>query len=331
MFRTQPSGSAGSEPPGTKVYGPVPSRRLGRSLGVDLVPFKTCTYDCVYCQLGRTTRKTLERRAFCRVGEVIDEVRDRLAASHPDYITVAGSGEPTLEINLGEVLEGLKGLSDTPVALLTNGSLLWDEEVQRAAALADVVMPSLDAGDEDLFLRINRPVEGLSLSKVLHGLEGFRDRFAGPIWLEVMVLAGKTDARDRLDAIADAAARIRPDCIQLNTPVRPGGAGSARAVDRDRLLGLRSRFVPHAEVIADFAPSPERDASDLEESADTVLALLRRRPCTINEIAVGLDIRCKTVRIVLGRLQNGKTVHCFRKEGRLYYAAVAGANRGRWE
>ncbi len=322
MFRTGPMGSTGSEPTQTRVYGPVPSRRLGRSLGVDLVPFKTCTYDCVYCQLGRTTRKTLERAAFCDVRALAGEVRDRVQRSRPDYVTLAGSGEPTLEARFGDLIEEIKTGTDVPVVLLTNGSLLWDEEVWRAAALADAVLPSLDAGDEAFFQWVNRPVEGLSFDRVLSGLIAFRERYAGPIWLEVMVLAGKTDAAGRLEAIADAAAKIRPDCIHLNTPIRPGGAPDALTLERGRLERLRNRFAPCADVVCEFSGHPPQDDPEAAEDALTIMALLRRRPCTLNEIVAGLGIRCGTVRRVLEDYQREEAIRRFRREGRLYYAAA---------
>lgn len=322
MFQTGDVESLLSDPSGRKVYGPVPSRRLGRSLGIDLVPFKTCTYDCIYCQLGRTTSKTIERTSFSDVDALVDEVRTAADRSRPDYITLAGSGEPTLEVRFGDSIEGIKKVTDVPVALITNGSLLWDDEVRRAAALADVVLPNLDAADERFFQWVNRPASGLSLDRVLEGLVRFRERYDGAIWLEVMILAGKTDAEKQISGIAKAAARIRPDCIHLNTPVRPGGSGEARPTQRDRLEKLSRRFVPRADVVCDFQRDGEHPSPVEDENADAVLALLRRRPCTLNEIVVGLDTRCKTVRSVLKTLEAGRMVRCFRKEGRLYYAAI---------
>ena len=153
----------------TYVFGPVPSRRLGRSLGVDLVPFKTCSFDCLYCQLGKTTCRTIERREWAPLDEVIEQVKEKLSAK-PDYITLSGSGEPTLYSRLDEAIDRIKRLTDTPVAVLTNGSLLWMDEVQRQLAAADLVMPSLDAGDETTFQLVNRPHESLHFEQVLSGL-----------------------------------------------------------------------------------------------------------------------------------------------------------------
>ncbi|MGD2175646.1 MAG: radical SAM protein, partial [Candidatus Brocadiaceae bacterium] len=155
------------------VFGPVPSRRLGRSLGIDLVPFKTCSYDCIYCQLGRTTLKTTERREWVPLDLVLEEVEEKLN-SEPDYITLSGSGEPTLFSRLGELIGHIKNITDIPVAVLTNGSLLWRKTVRDNLQEADLVIPSLDAGNESMFRYVNRPAPQLSFYEVAEGLITFR-------------------------------------------------------------------------------------------------------------------------------------------------------------
>lgn len=181
------------------VYGPVPSRRLGWSLGVDLVPYKTCTYDCVYCQLGRTTRQTLERGEYVPTSQILEGVERALASleehrgRRPDWIGLAGSGEPTLHSHLGEVVAAIKARTNVPVAVLTNGSLLWSRSVRQELAEADLVLPSLDAGDEALFHYVNRPHPDLDFDQVVQGLVDFRREFRRPIWLEVFLLGGVTD------------------------------------------------------------------------------------------------------------------------------------------
>ena len=169
-----------------QIYGPVPSRRLGTSLGVDLVPFKVCSYDCVYCQLGRTRWISCDREAFVPPARLVEEIRQALVQGPlPDVITLAGSGEPTLYEPLGELIRALKTLTGIPVALLTNGALFWKPEVRRDAALADLVLPSLDAGDEATFQAVNRPHPGLTLEETLQGLEarGIPSPAAAPISL----------------------------------------------------------------------------------------------------------------------------------------------------
>ena len=171
------------------VFGPVPSRRLGRSLGVDLVPFKTCTYDCSYCQLGRTTRLTVERKEWVPMDAILDELKRKLTC-RPDYITLTGSGEPTLHSCLGQLIEHIQAMTRIPIAVLTNGSLLWQHEVRKELALADVVLPSMDAGGAFTFTCINRPQASLSFETLVEGLVEFRRAFSGHYWLEVFLWGG---------------------------------------------------------------------------------------------------------------------------------------------
>ena len=167
------------------VFGPVPSRRLGRSLGIDLVPFKICTYNCIYCQLGPTTNLTLERKEWVPFDKVIEEAREKIrSADGIDYITFSGSGEPTLHSRIGELIREFKRLSSIPVAVLTNGSLLWQKDVQDDLLEADLVIPSLDAPDRGLFRHVNRPHPDLAFDQVVEGLVKFRERYHGRIWLE---------------------------------------------------------------------------------------------------------------------------------------------------
>ena len=189
------------------IYGPVPSRRLGRSLGVDLVPYKTCTYDCIYCQLGRTTNKTTERREWVPTNEVLAQLKDRLS-SRPDYITLSGSGEPTLHADMGRLIHEIKSVTDIPVAVITNGSLLWLSEVQAALLEADLVVPSLDAGSEDLFKYVNRPHPQIRFDQMLSGLRGFRRLFHDQYWLEVFLLSGVTTVEARIKALRDCIVDI---------------------------------------------------------------------------------------------------------------------------
>ena len=184
------------------IFGPVPSRRLGRSLGVDLVPFKTCTYNCIYCQLGRTTNRTLERHEWVPLDDVLGELETKLA-TQPDYITLSGSGEPTLYSRTGELIERIKSLTDVPVAVLTNGSLLWDADIRSQLMDADLVIPSLDAGDGAMFQAVNRPHEDISFEEMLSGLIEFCRQFRGQYWLEVMFLAGHNAIHDEAAKLAE--------------------------------------------------------------------------------------------------------------------------------
>jgi len=269
------------------VFGPVPSRRLGRSLGVDLVPFKTCTYDCLYCQLGRTTHKTVDRREWVPLDDVVAELQQRLA-SRPDYVTLSGSGEPTLYCRMGDLIDRIRSLTDIPVAVLTNGSLLWQAEVRRQLLDAHLVVPSLDAGDASMFNAVNRPHADIAFDQMLEGLIAFRDAYRGQYWLEVLLLGGHTGVPADARKIAECVGRIRPDRVQLNTVARPPAEDYAVAVPRRRLHELAALFDPVAEVVADFRGVHAEEGFVATRRA--VLELLERRPCSADDIAQGLGI-----------------------------------------
>ncbi len=313
-------------PPSRHVFGPVPSRRLGRSLGVDLVPFKTCTYDCIYCQLGRTTRKTRWRREWVPVDEILEEVRTRLLSGHPDYVTLSGSGEPTLHARLDEIVAGLKRLTDIPVAVLTNGSLLSDAAVRDALAEADLVIPSLDAGENALFRCVNRPCEGITWEGLVEGLAAFRRGYRGRVWLEVFLLGSVTAVPAEVEKIARLARQIGPDRVQLNTVVRPPAERFAEPVPRDQMERLAALFDGGAEVIADLPlASPEEG---LETRAGDVLALLRRRPCRVEDVAAGLGLHRNEAIKHLARLDRDGLLAVAEAGGESYYRARRGAADG---
>ena len=270
-----------------QIFGPVPSRRLGRSLGVDLVPFKTCSYDCIYCQLGRTTCKTTERKEWIALEDVLDELKKRLS-SEPDYITLSGSGEPTLFSRLAELIDRIKAMTRVPVAVLTNGSLLWQEDVRHQLMNADLIVPSLDAGDEGMFRLVNRPHEEISFEQMLNGLIDFRGEFRGEYWLEVFVVGAYTAIPDELAKVAECVDRIRPDRVQLNTVTRPPAEKYAIGVSSERLAELASIFHPRAEIIADFR-GVHREA-EFVAGRQEILQMLRRRPCSVDDIADGLGM-----------------------------------------
>lgn len=305
--------------PESLVYGPVPSRRLGRSLGVDIVPYKVCDFDCVYCQLGRTTVHTLARAPYVAPNEVLRQVADRLRAGvRPDVITLGGSGEPTLNRALGEIVAGLKRLTDIPVALLTNGALFDDPAVRAECAGLDIILPDLDAGDEETFQRINRPCAGLTLERIVAGLEALRREFRGRIWLEVFLVAGVNDSEDAARRIAALARRIRPDRIQLNTAVRPTADASVRGVAAERMAALCGLFEPRAEIVAGF----EKHATETPEiSAEEVLSMLKRRPCTAQDVADGLGASLDAAAEALLLLEKARKVSAEERDGQRYYRA----------
>ena len=282
------------------LFGPVPSRRLGLSLGVDLVPPKTCTFDCVYCEVGRTTHLTRTRQSH-RVAEIIRELKDYL--NNPpgplDYITMAGSGEPTLNLGLGEIIAAVRSLTSTPVALLTNGSLFYLPEVRADVAGADVIMPTLDASREETFQRINRPHPGLSLDRVVSGLKALRREFSGQIWLEIVLLKGINDEPAELAAIKGLIRKLSPDKVQLNTAVRPTADKCAQALTQDEMEAVADFLGGRAEVVAaGRRSSPERPAVKDRDLID----MLARRPMTAIDLAQALGFPLAQVRERLGRL-----------------------------
>ncbi len=278
------------------IFGPVPSRRLGRSLGVDLVPFKTCSYDCIYCQLGRTTNKTIERREWFPMDSVLRQLKDKLS-SQPDYITLSGSGEPTLYSRCGELIGRIKQITNIPVAVLTNGSLLWMPEVRESLKCADLVIPSLDAGSETLFRYINRPHPEISFEKMLDGLITFRKDYHGPYWLEVFLAAGLSTTDKEIENLKSAIALIQPDKVQINTVTRPPAEPFVEPVPGSQLERIASHLFPNAEVIADYRAISQRHEC-LSQQED-ILMLLKRRPCTIEDISNGLGMhRNETVKCI---------------------------------
>ncbi len=299
------------------VFGPVPSRRLGCSLGVDVVPHKTCTYDCIYCQLGTTTNRTIERGAYVSIGAVLCEIESKLASTAPpDYITLSGSGEPTLQSGLGTLIAGIKRITDRPVAVLTNGSLLGCEDVQAELLDADLVIPSLDAGDAMMFQRVNRPHPQLQFARVVEGLIRFRRRFPGQLWLEVFLLAGLTTAQDQMVKIKALVDGVAPDRIQLNTVVRPPGDPLARPASVEELSHAAHLLGERAEVIS------ERPASDTTGTAapraDEIVALVRRRPCTLDDLASGLGAHRLQVAKRVAELLRAQVI-VMRQHGRQFY------------
>jgi len=301
------------------AFGPVPSRRLGRSLGVDLVPPKTCTFDCVYCQLGRTTDLTVERGCLAPVDDVLADVARRLAAE-PDYLTVSGSGEPTLHSEVGEVIRGLHELSDVPVAVLTNGSLLYLPEVRRALRAADRVIPSLDVPDAALFRAVNRPHPTLTFDSLVEGLVRFREEYDGSLALEVLLLGGVTDSVDVVTRLAPLIERIAPDVVQLGTVIRPPAEAGVRAVPPE-VLHERAALLPGVvEVTVDVAPPPV-DAP-LAAVVDDAVELVARRPCTVEDVAAGLGIHPGEALKLLRALSLEQHVATRREGQRTYYVAA---------
>ena len=302
------------------LFGPVPSRRLGLSLGVDIVPLKVCTLDCVYCQLGKSSEKTTERKAYVDVDELLGELKDRVDTGlKADYITISGSGEPTLNSQLGEIIDGIKKITDIGVAVLTNGTLLDDATVRSDCARADVVLPSLDAGDEKVFEKINRPGKNITLEKVVAGICEFREEFKGQIWLEVFFVEGFNTDNEQIEKIAKLIKKIAPDKVQLNTAVRPTLEKGIKKIEAERLNKITERLNCGAEVVADYSRTAGSEEMQIE--AETVLSALKRRPCTVDDICSAMQINKNQAIKHITKLLLEETISESRKNGQVYYSA----------
>ena len=314
------------------LYGPVPSRRLGLSYGIDVVPFKVCTLDCVYCQLGRTTIKTTERKDYIPIESVLIELKEAISENKKaDYITLAGSGEPTLHAHLGSLIVGIKEITNTAIAILTNGTLLHREDVRADCAKADVVMPSLDAGDQQTFRRINRPHDNISIEKLVSGLCAFRDEFAGQIWLEVFFVEGTNTDAEQIAGIKDAIQLIRPDKVHLNTAVRPTADPGIERLDPERLRAIAAGLGPGCEVIADFSHAPggrlpKRGTEDIlgsgfeiRRKTEALFSMLKRRPCSLDDICSGLGVGRNEALKYISDLQHRGVIQSERKDGSVFF------------
>jgi wyosine [tRNA(Phe)-imidazoG37] synthetase (radical SAM superfamily) len=301
------------------VYGPVASRRLGLSLGVDIIPFKTCTLDCLYCQLGSTARTTVRRRRWVPPDEVLAQIKAAVdSGQRIDAITFSGSGEPTLSRDIGRLIRAVKAMTRIPVVVLTNATLLSRKDVRRDLAAADVVVPSLDAVTSPAFRRVNRPHPSLGVRRIIDGLVRFRGEFPGELRLEIMLVKGVNDSPAHIRALKTAIARIRPDRIELNTVVRPPADRGAKPLAPPALARIRAALGPKAEIVASFAPRAQAPAEGGLEEA--VLATVRRRPQTAADIASALgrhrDEVLKTLTALLARGRIRTLTH----EGRAYFA-----------
>ena len=304
----------------TYLFGPVPSRRLGLSLGVDIVPLKTCTLDCIYCQLAETTEKTVRRKEYVPVEPVLNQLKERLANGlQADFITFSGSGEPTLNSSLGEFIERIKEITDIPVAILTNGTLLYIPDVRADCAKADVVLPSLDAADEQTFHKINRPHTDISFNNLVSGLCAFRNEFAGRIWLEVFLVEGINTGPEQIEKIADVIKKICPDRIQLNTAVRPTADPTVKKVETEKLKEIAKLLGTDCEVVADFSPLCHQ--KNLQTKAEYVLSILKRRPCSLEDICAGLGIQPTEASKYINLFQHQGIIVSEQKNGRLFFSA----------
>lgn len=301
------------------IYGPVPSRRLGNSLGIDIVPSKTCSYDCIYCQLGRTTQKIIDRNSWFSVPKILDELKRSLDSDvSVDYITFSGSGEPTLNENIGKLISTIKTITSIPIAVLTNGSLLSEREVQEDLLTADLILPSLDAGTESVFRYINRPHHSLNLKTVVDGLADFRSRYSGQMWLEVFILDGVNAIEMEIRRIQSLIDCINPNRVQLNTAVRPPTEDFVVPLEKEHMEEIRKLFREPVEIIVDY----EKTSAKLYRSPlhSQIIELLKRRPCTLDDISAALGVNRNDLLKQLDALRKSDDIHFQRHRGQIYFS-----------
>lgn len=302
------------------LFGPVPSRRLGISLGIDLVPYKTCSLNCVYCECGATTDLTLERKEYAPTNAVISELKQFLSTSPKlDYITFSGAGEPTLHSGIGQIVEFLK--NDFPhykTALLTNGTLFYQQILINEVKKIDLILPSLDAASDPVFRKIDRPVKGLGIQNIITGLVNLRSEFPGTIWLEIFIVPGVNDSEEEIKLLREAIHRIRPDQVQLNTLDRPGTESWVKAATKIKLENIAQHLDWETDIIANFQKR-EHIASYNLEIEDAIIQTLKRRPCTSYDLSAVLGSHPNEINKYLDSLLKHKRIRSEEMErGRFY-------------
>ena len=305
------------------VYGPVTSRRLGLSLGVDTVPYKMCSFDCLYCQIGRTVNTTVRRADFGLSERIFQDLGHALESGiPPDHITLGGSGEPTLNLELGRIIQGIKRMTAIPVAVLTNSSLLWDQDVRNELLAADVVLPSLDAADEQTYHVLNRPHPDIPFDRFVEGLCHFSLMFPGRVWLEVFLVKHINASGSHLEKLKRLIGKIKPDRVHLNTVVRPPADASIEAVEHAELSAIAAGIGGNAEVIAEYRDKGH-GPRHAEPAEDEILAVLLRRPSTVRQVATALRADEKQVGSLIDRLVSEARVSTEQSGKERYYFCVA--------
>lgn len=303
------------------LFGPVPSRRLGMSLGVDLVPRKVCSLDCVYCEVGKTTKLTTQRREYLKYDKITQEISDYFQTNpDPDYITFSGSGEPTLNSRIGDVLQFIKQIRpNIPVAVLTNGTLMSDKNVRDELLDADVILPSLDAATQAGFKKINRPVPEINILDYIQGLVDLRREFKGEIWLEVFILPDYNDNTEELLALKDAILQIKPNRVQLNTLDRPGNLENLRSATHQQMQDIVELWqMDNVEIIASSLER-QKVQSYRKDLENVIIETVARRPCTSLDIVKITGLHINEINKYLDVLETKGRITNFRLNDRIFY------------
>ena len=307
------------------LFGPVPSRRLGISLGIDLVPHKVCSLDCIYCECGPTGKLTMERKEYVPYNKVTMELDHYFSTRmDPEYFTFSGSGEPTLNVRIGDLIQYIKDRKPgIPVAVLTNGTLLIKKEVRYELRNADLVLPSLDAASAESLQRINRPHHSLNIDTYIDGLRLFRDEYPGRIWLEVFIIPGYNDNKTDLSLLKESFRKIRPDRIQLNTLDRPGTISDLRAATHSELQHIINYWqLPNVEIISRVGGLKE-NITYRSDTGTAILEIVSRRPCTIDDLSEILGLPTSGISKYLDALVSENKILPVRQDRGIFYQVTS--------
>ena len=292
------------------LFGPVNSRRLGKSLGIDLMPYKTCTLDCVYCECGKTTNLTNTIAEYVPTDDVLREIDEFLStAPELDVVTFSGSGEPTLHANIGKIISHIKEKYPRyKIAVLTNGTLLWHENVRHALLNANIVIPSLDAATFDVFSKILRNASDVTVEHLVEGLTAFAKEYRGRLYIEVFIVEGINDTAEELQKIKNICLDVKPSAVQLNTLDRPGTESWVNPLDEERLLEIKEFFAP-LDVSLSLRPGlPYLSAAYNADMKEAITSTLMRRPSTAEELALQMGFRLNEVQKILAVMIGAGTV-----------------------
>lgn len=292
------------------LFGPVPSRRLGISLGVDLVPHKTCSLNCIYCECGKTTNLTSDRKEYVPTETVLTELKTFLSPNPKlDYITFSGSGEPTLHSGIGQIATFIKeNFPGYKIALLSNGTLFYQPGLIEEVQNIDLILPSLDAVSDLIFKKLNRPFHELKIERVIDGLIQLRKNFTGQIWLEVFIVPGLNDTDDEVAQLKSTIQRINPDRVQLNTLDRPGTVAWVKPATKKSLEMIAKKLNRNTEIIANFQKR-DQVASYSADVESSILQTIKRRPSTVDDLSTTLGLHPNEINKYIEILLHQNLIH----------------------